>query len=253
MVNFSLSKEALNAGYKIEQFAEIASTNIRAYESARLENDKVWFVAKHQTGGKGRHGRKWQFFEGNLACSLLVQLDLPAKECANLGFVAGLSLFYALKSFDENLPLTLKWPNDILLNGDKLAGILLEMKNLGLNKQAIIIGFGVNIANKPVQNMPYKAICLKDYSLNISASQLFERLSKVWLEIFEQFNKGEISHILQIWQQNAKGLGEKIIIENYGKRLSGIFKKIDENGCIILEKNNGEIARISAGDIYFSN
>lgn len=210
-------------------------------------DESTWFVTKKQSSGKGRLGRDWQSLKGNLAASLLLQVKLKPNKCAMLGFVAGVALIRALKSFDEGIEAKLKWPNDVLLNGAKLAGILLEMQPLKNGKQAIVIGFGVNVASAPT-GLSYAATSLNEYGLDIDCKQLFMALRESFVLTFETFMQNE-RETLREWQQNAAGLGKEISIINHGKIINGTFENIDETGRLIIKLANGEKQYISAGDM----
>ncbi len=210
-------------------------------------NENTWFVTKKQSAGKGRLGRDWQSLEDNLATSLLLQVELYPNKCAMLGFVAGVALIRALKGFDKEIEAKLKWPNDVLLNGAKLAGILLEMQPFKNGKQAIVIGFGVNVASAPT-GLPYTATSLNEHGLDIDCKQLFMALSESFVQVFDVFMKNE-HEIIKQWQQNAAGLGNEISIINNGITINGIFENIDETGRLIIKLANGEKQYISAGDM----
>ncbi len=234
------------------QFDEIGSTNVEALNGAKVGIDgNVWYVTKRQNAGKGRLGRKWLWVDGNLTASLLLRIELEPAKCAMLGFVAGVALVNTLKSFDENLHVQLKWPNDILLNGGKLAGILLEMKSLTNKEHFVAIGFGVNIAGAP-KGLPYLATSLKDNGLNISVFEFFERLSEIWVKAYQKWNNGKGSaKLLQLWCENAKGIGQTISIKNHNRVITGIFENIDADGRLIIMLSDGTREYISAGDMYF--
>lgn len=252
MNDFCLSLNAIKANYRLEQFEEIASTNIYAIELAKSsDNDKVWIVTNRQTRGKGRLGREWQSLSGNLATSLLLQTELAPQKCALLGFIAGVALVGAIKSFNSQLNVQLKWPNDVMLDGQKLAGILLETQNSINAKQAIIIGFGVNVAKAP-KDLPYKAISLNEAGVNIVASDLFERLTDYWHQLFTLSDSGKnLAEILNSWKDCAFGLGKQISITNHNKIIHGIFEDIDATGRLVIRNASNEKQYITAGDVHF--
>jgi BirA family biotin operon repressor/biotin-[acetyl-CoA-carboxylase] ligase len=103
-----------------------------------------WLVALRQEGGKGRHGRPWEANEGNFAGSTLVQIRATDPPAPSLTLVAGLALMEASEAAAPDAPLTLKWPNDVMLGGAKMAGILLERSG-----DLVVVGFGVNLAAAP--------------------------------------------------------------------------------------------------------
>jgi BirA family biotin operon repressor/biotin-[acetyl-CoA-carboxylase] ligase len=153
---FALSPVAENAGYRLEVFETVGSTNAVALERATAgDPGKLWLVSKRQESGRGRRGRAWSTPEGNLASTLLLIESYELKTAATLGFVAGLSLADALEAaFAATGPavppkIGLKWPNDVLLDGAKLSGILLESSILAKDRFAVAIGIGTNIVAVP--------------------------------------------------------------------------------------------------------
>ena len=136
--------------------ARLKSTNARALAvAADGDPGNIWVVSDHQTEGRGRRGRHWSTEPGNLAASILVVVDVGAEQAATLGFVAGLSLDRALARIapdwrQEGMGrLQLKWPNDVLVDGRKVAGILLEARHLYGDRMAIAVGIGINIVSAP--------------------------------------------------------------------------------------------------------
>lgn len=155
-MSFALSPVAANEGYRLETFEAVGSTNAVALErAAGGDPGKLWLVTKKQESGRGRRGRAWSTPEGNLASTLLLVESYEMKTAATLGFVAGLSLADALDAvFAATGPavpptIGLKWPNDVLVNGAKLTGILLESSILAKNLFAVAIGIGTNVVAFP--------------------------------------------------------------------------------------------------------
>src|SRR5690606_30313970 len=169
---------------------------------------KVWFAALQQTEGRGRRGRNWESPHGNLAASLLIVPDAPSTGLASLGFVAGVALNSALArlmagaairsgidradgdSGASRARIALKWPNDLLADGAKLAGILLEAQKRPDGRTAIVIGIGVNVVAAP-QGLPYPATSLAALGARFDAAAVFEALAESWVECYQTWNDGE--------------------------------------------------------------
>src|SRR4051794_4522794 len=147
---FSLGPRASSAGYRLAAFDHIGSTNAEALARARDgERGPVWFVTSEQTAGRGRRHRPWIAPRGNLASSVLEVMDVSPAAAATLGFAAGLALVAALRSTaPEEMKFTLKWPNDVMADGKKLAGILLEAEVVG-DRLALVVGIGTNVVAAP--------------------------------------------------------------------------------------------------------
>ncbi len=164
---------------------------------------KIWFCALQQTAGRGRRGRNWATPHGNLAASLLTVPDVDPARAATLGFVAGVALGQALRDVipeakiglgldgadGQGARIALKWPNDVLADGAKLAGILLEGRRVPDGKQAIIIGFGVNVVSAP-DGLPYPATSLRAMGAGLDAATVLTALAENWVEAFHLWDDG---------------------------------------------------------------
>lgn len=179
MAGFALGPRAASRGYRLLAYDTIGSTSSEAGEAARRGDvGDVWVVAHRQTSGRGRRGRAWESPEGNLATSLLVVPEADPTVTATLGFVAGVALEDALSRVATGLTLrtgidgadgprsrvALKWPNDVLADGAKLAGILLEAHKRPDGSLAVVAGFGVNVVAAP-EGLPYPATSLAGLGL----------------------------------------------------------------------------------------
>src|SRR6266852_5199652 len=190
-MTFLLGPRAVSAGYRLAAFDQTGSTNAEAMARARAgERGPIWFVTSEQTAGRGRRQRAWIAPRGNLASSILEVMDVPPATAATLGFAAGLALEGALQrlSIEANLqrgsdPLkfALKWPNDVLAGGQKLAGILLEAEAVAGNRLAVVAGIGTNVVAAP-EGTPTPATSLAALGVQIGAEELFAALSDAWAE-----------------------------------------------------------------------
>jgi BirA family biotin operon repressor/biotin-[acetyl-CoA-carboxylase] ligase len=258
-MRFSLSPLAQQNGFRLEAFETISSTNAVALERARAgDAGKLWVVSKKQESGRGRRGRAWSSPPGNLAASLLLTGSFELKTAATLGFVAGLSLADALEAV---CPITaknagldrfeLKWPNDLLAGGAKLAGILLESTQLPDNQMAIVIGIGVNVLAYP-DNVPYPATSLARLGMNCDAETLFLALSDAWEENSRIWGEGRgLAETRRRWLARAAGIGSEVAVQVDGVVLRGIFETIDEDCHFVIRDNDGARVKIAAGDVHF--
>lgn len=270
MADFALGSKARAAGYRLAGFDSIGSTNTEAMAAAAAgDPGGIWFAARQQTEGRGRRGRQWESPYGNLAATLLIVPDADPTLSATLGFVAGVALNKALSSV---LPhgivklgidgadghsagaaarIALKWPNDVLADGAKLAGILLEAHKLDHGRQAIAIGFGVNAVAAP-QGLAYPATSLGELGVARSAETVFEALSDAWVEVFGLWRDGQgISAVLAQWRASAAGIGAPVAVAQSGGTIRGIFETIDEQGRLIVRADDDSRIAITAGDVHF--
>lgn len=214
---------------------------------------RLWVVADIQTKGRGRNGRIWSSPRGNLHASLLL-IDLaPPHRAAELGFVAGIATAHALREIlcgDRRV--TIKWPNDVLCDGAKLCGILLESANLPDGRFACVAGVGVNCHSHP-EDTPYKATNLSAIAGRpVAPEKMFEQLSATmahWLGVWAAGAGFEA--IRAEWLSHAAGLGAWIGVTRPSQTIEGTFQTIDATGRLILEQATGQVA-IEAGDVFLS-
>jgi BirA family biotin operon repressor/biotin-[acetyl-CoA-carboxylase] ligase len=265
---FALGSRAQAAGYRLTAFDEVGSTNAAALASANSGGESgQWLVTDRQTAGRGRRGRAWETPRGNLAATNLTILDLPPTVAATLGFVAGLSLDAALRHLAPSLQtatgldwaagddnrdrLRLKWPNDVLLDGRKLAGILLEASSLPDGRLAVATGIGVNVVSVPT-DLPYPAISIAELGMPITAAALFEELSDAWAGHARSWDEGRgFPMIRKQWLDRAAGLGADVAVTVGGKVFAGVFETIDQEGRLIIRAGDGGRHTISAGEVHF--
>jgi BirA family transcriptional regulator, biotin operon repressor / biotin---[acetyl-CoA-carboxylase] ligase len=258
-MGFALGPVAARAGYQLESFDSIGSTNDPALARARSgEDGPMWFVTGHQTSGRGRRGRAWEGPPGNLAASLFLATDASVDQAVTLGFVAGLSLHDALSTLDlGNADIRLKWPNDVLANGGKLTGILLESESTGEGRTAIVVGIGVNIVSAP-EGATFKAACLAGLGASVTAEQVFSALSDAWCARYAQWDagrrtRGGIEAIRTAWIERAAGIGGPVAIVSGAREIRGTFETLDADGRLVVLTADGSRVAISAGDVYFGD
>ena len=147
-------------GYALKEYSEIDSTNEEAKRLAAADAPvPIWMRADAQTAGRGRRGREWQSQSGNLAATLLLRPNRPAAECAQLSFVAAVACADAVAYFAPRAEIAVKWPNDVLADGRKIAGILLESASGGGAPFWLAIGIGINLAHFP-EGMEFPAVSI---------------------------------------------------------------------------------------------
>lgn len=265
-MEFRLGPASAAAGYSLLAFDEIGSTNAEGLARARAGVEgPLWVTARRQTAGRGRRGRAWQTPEGNLAASLLVTVGTPRQTAATLGFVAGLALNAAVAQIapqivvrvgvdgldEPRARLTLKWPNDVLADGAKLAGILLEVEELGGGRLGVVTGLGVNVTAAP-KDLPYPATSLRDLGAETSAQELFAALTDAWLRFHLIWDEGRgLSEIRRLWLAQAAGLGAPVAVRLGDGVLRGTFETLDEEGRLIVLTEEGERRTVAAGEVHF--
>ncbi|WP_127143654.1 biotin--[acetyl-CoA-carboxylase] ligase [Pelagibacterium montanilacus] len=267
---FALTSRALDAGYRVIGHETVGSTNAEALAAAGAgDPGRLWIAALSQSAGRGRRGRVWESAKGNLAATVMIRPGGDAGQVATLGFVAGVALNRTLNAlvpkgtFRSGLDgadgtseagkarIALKWPNDVLVDGGKVAGILLETQISARKGLAVAIGFGVNVVAAP-QDTPYPAISLADLELGLDAPTVFAHLADNWIDCLADWNDGAgVSRILDQWRSHAAGLGSQVAIQSGGDVVRGTFEAIDDAGRLVVRDMHGHRTAISAGDVHF--
>jgi BirA family biotin operon repressor/biotin-[acetyl-CoA-carboxylase] ligase len=212
-------------------------------------------VAGEQTDGHGRRGRAWQTLSGNLATSLFTQVPGNGGQTATLGFAAGLALHEAIRVVAPALAhdVQLKWPNDVLIDGAKVAGILLEAVCPPDGSSGVVAGIGVNVPQAP-RDLPIPATSLAECGADVSAEALFAALTEAWVEQEALWNAGRgFPAIRDRWLAHAAGLGAPIAVRLGGETVRGTFETIDETGRLVIRARDGAARPITAGEVYFGS
>ncbi len=241
-------------GWRHSHLDETGSTNADILALARKgEAGHLWLTAGRQISGRGRQGRVWISEPGNLYATALLIDPAPIERIGTLPFVAATALHAALAGLPgmERHQLRLKWPNDLIANGSKISGILLESDHLKNGTIAVACGFGVNIAHHPDPAL-YTATDLDALGISATAQEVFARLADSFKAVLTAWDHGHgFAAIRREWLSHAKGKGEKVRVNLAGSSVEGIFEDIDMDGCLLLRHRDGTIQKISAGDVFF--
>lgn len=238
---------ALPPPFRLIALEQVDSTNDearRAVERGDGHGTAVWAV--EQTAGRGRRGRQWVSPPGNLHCSFLLDAGPVAANAAQLAFVAALAVHAALADLAPAAGLAVKWPNDILCGGRKIAGMLLEAAG-----PLVILGIGVDVAHAPDPAL-YPTTCLR---LAGSSAEPFDVLVGIAGHLASWYDRwrGEgFGPVRQAWLDRAAGLGGPTTVRLAdGTTLEGRFKGLDANGVLMLDCADGSVKPILAGDVFF--
>jgi BirA family biotin operon repressor/biotin-[acetyl-CoA-carboxylase] ligase len=241
------------AGYGLKEFAELDSTNEEAKRlAASGVPAPVWIRADTQTAGRGRRGRAWETARGNLAATLLLRPNRPAAECAQLSFVAAIATADAMARFAARARIEVKWPNDVLADGRKLAGILLESASSGREPFWLAIGIGINLAHFP-EGVEFPAISLAALGQPApSPTDALLELAGYFAKWYDIWARDGFAPIREAWLARAARLGMRIHARLQEKELSGVFEGIDETGALLLREGQGQTRAIAAGEVFFA-
>jgi BirA family biotin operon repressor/biotin-[acetyl-CoA-carboxylase] ligase len=245
-----LDPTAAAAGARLITYDTIGSTNDEALRLARSgERGPLWVVARRQTAGRGRRGRTWVSEPGNLYASLLLADPSRPDRFPELSFVAALALHDAVAGRVPGLAsrLGLKWPNDLLVDRNKFAGILVEGEGT-----SIVIGIGVNCIHHP-QGTDYPATDLAAAGLRATPEGLFAPLSAAMAARLSQWNRGAgFAGVRTDWLAHAAGLGKQMRVKTADGDLEGRFEGIDASGRLVVRFADGTMQSIAAGDVLMA-
>jgi len=240
--------------YNLLIFQTVDSTNseaLRLANSGAIGNFVV--VSNLQTGGRGSKGRLWKSIAGNLHASILLDSSVDCKKHPQLSFVIANAVFEALTKLAQekkiNLNIQLKWPNDILIDGKKVGGILLESISL-LNKNYVVIGMGINIIEAPA-NASFPATSLYDEGLMLEGSdELLDLIMNKFDKLYKRWAvDNNFIRTRKDWMRRAYNINKVITIDDGNRRLSGTFKEIDFDGSIRIQLAGGQLYNLAAGDV----
>lgn len=203
-----------------------------------------WLVALRQDSGRGRHGRVWETVEGNFLGSTLVQLRASDPPAPGLALVAGLALIEAVEVAAPGAPLSLKWPNDLMLGDAKLAGILLERSG-----ERVVVGCGVNLADAPTIS-GRKTASLKSFQ-QISPQAFAPLLAGKFAQLLAVWRATDPTQFAQAWLARAHPIGTPLEVHSGpDQRVSGTFDGIETDGAMRLRRSDGMIDIVRAADVF---
>ncbi len=240
-------------GFKLFAFDDIDSTNTEAKRRADEGcGNKSVFWAGTQSKGRGRKTRNWISDEGNLFVSVLVKDMAPPEKLANLSVIAAIAIGECIADIaPAGCDIKYKWPNDVLINGRKVVGILLES---GAYKEShwVVMGTGVNVScNPPDVEVMYPASNLKDCGVDVEVADLLSRYLDKLDGYLTQWQEQGVAGLIKVWRSRMAGLGMRINVHlTEEDRVSGIFKELSEEGILILETDSGEVREIFSGDVF---
>jgi BirA family biotin operon repressor/biotin-[acetyl-CoA-carboxylase] ligase len=243
--------ETLPPPFRLIAYGTISSTNDETKRLAREGAAEGLVIrADRQTAGRGRRGRIWVSPPGNLYSSTRLRPRCRAASAAQLGFIAALGVSGAIGELAPAIMLRCKWPNDVLANGKKVSGILLETEMVaGDTPDFVVLGVGVNLASSP-RDTPYPATSLAEEGApEIVPSAMVAAFIRHFAEWLARWREDGFGPIRDAWLSRAAGLGEPIQVRLERDTLDGRFLDLDDDGALLLGTPTGS-RRIEAGDIF---
>jgi len=243
-------------GYGKRILARVDSTNAEAARIAPGISGPEWILALEQTKGRARRGRDWVDPPGNFAATLVLRPSEPPATIALRSFIASLALCEALVAVTGRADgFALKWPNDVLLNGGKLAGILLESAGQGAEISFLSIGIGVNLAQAPDQDEVEPGALrpvslLSETGAHVTPQELLDLLAPAYARLETQFTTYGFEPIRAAWLARAARLGEVITAKTTNDKITGRFETVDAAGNLVLSTGGTRVA-IPAAEVFF--
>lgn len=231
----------------IHRLGAVGSSND---EAKRLAEDGAaegtWVIAAEQTGGRGRRGRAWASPPGNLYSSLLLRPPGPLSALTALSFVAAVAVGEALLTLSASVPVAYKWPNDVLVGGRKICGILLES---GGSPPWVVVGIGLNVAHHP-DDVERPATSLAAAGVETTVDAAMDALGRALENTYLRWRELGFAPVRQAWLARAVGLNQPIVVRLPDKELNGTFAALDGDGALLLDQADGRRLRIDAGDVF---
>jgi len=232
---------------------EVGSTNDWAKELAQSGAEQgTVAMAETQAAGRGRLDREWFSPKGGLWFSIVLRPKLLTAQAARLVFVAGLAVAETLRE-EFGLKVDTKWPNDVLLNGKKLCGILLEMSTTGEKVNFVVMGVGVN-ANFtenvfPAELRNVASSLENELGHQVRLEDLFRRLLERLENAYEMYLERGFAPILDRWKEYAGFLGRKVEVADQNQKMNGLALDVDQDGALAVKLENGTTRRVLVGDV----
>lgn len=260
-VSTKLNVDRLQEGLLTKRFGirliflrEVGSTNDFAKRLAgygAVEGTVV--IAETQTAGRGRLDREWVSPKGGLWFSVILRPKLRADEAVRLVFVAGLAVAEVLHEMYGSKVET-KWPNDVLVNGRKVCGMLAEMNTTAENVNFVVVGVGINANFDVKKALPEElwedATSLQnEFGRKVRLEELFRALLEKLDNIYEQFLKEGFDPVLEKWKKYAGFLGHHVEVTSETEKLRGLALDVDHEGALVLRLEDGTVNRVFVGDI----
>ncbi len=242
--------------YRHQAYDSVTSTNELAMQAGqRGELGNLWITAREQTGGRGRRGRAWVSETGNLYASLLLINPASSAKVAQLPLVIATAAHRAVcDALPPNLraQVSIKWPNDLLMEDRKISGILLEGSNRSNGDQIVVVGIGINCRTHPGQTDGLGAANLSEGGFDIDPDILFPLLAQQVDRQITAWRQGAgFDDIRRDWLMRARGVGKPIVVRLPDEELHGHFEHLDDDGALVLLMDSGSRRKILAGDVFW--
>jgi BirA family biotin operon repressor/biotin-[acetyl-CoA-carboxylase] ligase len=240
--------------FRLIRFDEIDSTNIEAKRRAAAgEPEFTVVLAAAQSAGRGRRGRAWASPKGNLYSSVILRPRCAPLAAAQISFVAALAVFEVARALAARSATVLcKWPNDVLVNGRKVAGILPESSASGSTLDWLVLGVGINLVHHPGLKGPHPSTSLRDEgATEVGVEPAAARYLAALAGWYDRWRQRGFEPVRQAWLTRSFGLGSPVTVRLEQEPLEGRFAGLDPTGALLLDLSAGGRRVIAAGEVFF--
>lgn len=247
-------REYFYRDYLIRHYSSVESTNSLAIELAKANiiNHQQVILSDSQVSGRGRYGRVWDSPSGNLYFSLLLKTQKPVLESSQISFVASVAMGLAIAKLNAHrADIFYKWPNDIIINGKKVSGLLLESQMENNLPNFIVVGIGVNIISNPKNTIYLSSSLAKEGFDLLTPRDLLNLFLDQFSVIYQKWLSFGFGPVRNMWLERAYKLNQEVLVNLPNKKLSGYFRDLDKDGNLVLEVNNGQTFLVSSGEVFF--
>lgn len=247
-------------GRRIEIHPQVGSTNDLIREAGRRgEPEGLVIAAEEQLAGRGRRGRAWTAPSGCcILCSVLLRPRFSAQYAFYLTIAASLAIrraIYTLRPQTSDLSPAIKWPNDILLGGKKVAGVLCESELAGSDWAFAVVGFGINVNLTREQLGELRAIATSlsaEYLVEIDRASLLAGVLNELENLYLALQRGDFGAVFEEWAAAIETIGKHVVVREGSEELTGDALWVDADGALVVRLESGEERRVLAGDVTLS-
>ncbi|MDO8535429.1 MAG: biotin--[acetyl-CoA-carboxylase] ligase [Candidatus Omnitrophota bacterium] len=242
-------------GKSVISYQKVDSTNVIAYELAEKGiKEGAVILADEQVKGKGRHGRHWSSpSKGGIYMSCILRPSIAPNEISRITLLAAVAVAQAIRDLCS-LEVTIKWPNDIMIDQKKLCGILTEMKAEQDSVDFVVLGIGINV-NIPKAVLPKGATSIKDElisrgaKINLSRVELTKKVLEKLEEYYNLMKIEGFEPIIEIWKDLSSMIGSRVKVSLHGKTFEGLAHDINPDGALVIRTESGVLEKVSSGDV----
>lgn len=242
-------------GREIISYKKVDSTNDIAYSLAEKNmKEGTVVLAEEQTKGKGRHGRSWSSpSRGGIYMSYILRPEIAPNEIPGVTLLAAVAVARAIREL-SGLEAMIKWPNDIMIDGKKICGILTEMKAQQDNVDFVVVGIGINV-NTPAKQLPKGASSISEelrrscINRTVSRVELVKKVLETLEEYYNMLKKKGFRPIIDAWKENTAMIGARVKVSLPNRVFEGQAHDINPDGALIVRLDSGVLERVSSGDV----